>query len=198
MAGSISGISSASTAAYPVQGGKRPDPSEAFSKLDTGNKGYIDAADLEQASPSQDGKGPSAGEVLKTLDTSGDGKITKEEFTDGAKKLGEQLHAQFDQSRVDSAVAASGAAAADQADSQGGASGASAGGETGAGASATGTTASSSASKTYEAADTNEDGSVSEKERLAYEQKTQAAQQAYQQAAASFESQSFGSLQTAA
>lgn len=108
--GSISGsFSGVNTASF---NGRRSDLSkmavEVFEKLDTGNKGYIDKTDLQNAvdqiadvqKSSSGNKGPSADDLLKAFDGNGDGKISKQEFTVGTKKLAEQFESQFNQSRT--------------------------------------------------------------------------------------------------
>lgn len=76
-----------------------------FSKLDTKNQGYIEKSDLQTAltaageASGKDGQSVNVDATFSALDGNGDGKVTK---------LGDQLNAQFDASRV----SAGGAAAA--------------------------------------------------------------------------------------
>src|SRR5450830_1097039 len=157
--------------------------STLFDKLDTKKKGYIDQADLQAAAPNA--KDDNSAAVFKALDTDGDGKVSKSELSTAIDKVGEQLNAQRDASRVDAAgadagggaaaanagVAASGGAKAGGAHHGGGHGGGHEGAAPAAGASGG---ASSTATKYVAAADTNNDGTVSDAEEAAYEQ-TQAA-----------------------
>jgi len=95
---------------YPGLGGnqraqQRPDPSQIadtlFSKLDTENKGYLEVADLETAFANLDSSSDtSAGDVFGQFDGDSDGKITKEELTSGLKSLAEELDSQFSAMRM--------------------------------------------------------------------------------------------------
>ena len=113
MSSTIDGISSAIIGFRPPPSrGTRPDLSKVadavFGQLDTGNKGYVDKADLQNAveqvtrtKKSGSGNGaPSADDLLKAFDSNGDGKITKQEFSDGTKRLAEQFESQFNRSRT--------------------------------------------------------------------------------------------------
>ena len=112
----VSGNSTATSATFLP--GRRPDPSklaeQAFSKLDVGNKGFLDKTDLTSAFEKIGAANPNAStstpatqvdEIIKSLDSSGDGKITKQEFSDGLSRVAEQLDQQFNAQRF----AASGA-----------------------------------------------------------------------------------------
>jgi EF-hand domain pair/EF hand len=138
---------------------ERPDAEQAFKALDSGNKGYLTADDLQAAVVKISAEGarradtagpsaPSAQEMLAQLDGDGDGKVTRQEFKADPK-----------------------------ASPSGGAQGASpAGGQPPAGAAGAGggskaASSTSSSSETYEPADANEDGKVSAQEQQAYDAK---------------------------
>src|SRR5450830_1092971 len=160
--------------------------STLFDKLDTKKKGYIDQADLQAAAPNA--KDDNSAAVFKALDTDGDGKVSKSELSTAIDKVGEQLNAQRDASRVEAAadagggaaaanaaVAASGGAKAGGAHHGGGHGGGHEGAAPAAGASGgASSTATATATKYVAAADTNNDGTVSDAEEAAYEE-TQAA-----------------------
>src|SRR5450830_312826 len=164
--------------------------STLFDKLDTKKKGYIDQADLQAAAPNA--KDDNSAAVFKALDTDGDGKVSKSELSTAIDKVGEQLNAQRDASRVDAAaadagggaaaanaaVAASGGARAGGAHHGGGHGGGGHGGRHEGAAPAAGASGGASptttATKYVAAADANNDGTVSDAEEAAYEQ-TQAA-----------------------
>ena len=169
----ISNISGSS--AY--SGMQRPDPAQMadkmFSKLDTAGKGYIDKTDLQAAldqtsSSGNSGNTPSADEILKKLDGNGDGKVTKQEMSDSINKLVNELNSQLNSSQSGAKSAAQSAGGSPPA------GGPPPGAASGGSASANGSSASSSAtsssssSKTYDPADTNQDGKVSMQEQIAY------------------------------
>jgi hypothetical protein len=136
------------------------DPGAAlFNKLDTKQKGYIDAADLKTAlGPNADqGK---ADALLKQLDGNGDGRVTKSELSVAIKKVGDELSAQQDQARV----------------KQGGA-GAHAGGAGRPPPAKADGAASASDIKYVAAADSDGNGTVSEAEQAAYEKLLAAAEE---------------------
>lgn len=184
---SISGISSTSTYSGSVSSVKRqrPDPAQmaeqAFSKLDTKGQGYLEVSDLESAfsniasasgSTSGSDAASTANDLFKKLDADSDGKVTKDEFSSGLKKLADDLESQFNQSRTSGVGQDRGAPPPPP---PSGASEASGGGTdaVSSGSATTSSTATSaandtSASKTYEAADTNQDGKVTQKEEEAY------------------------------
>ena len=136
---------------------ERPDAEQLFKELDTGNKGYLTADDLQAAVVKISAEGakraeaasqtapsaPSAQEVLAKLDGDGDGKVTQQEFKASEPKP--------------PPANASG----------GGARGAAPAGGAGGG----GAVSSASTNQTYEPADTDEDGKVSALEEQAYEAK---------------------------
>ena len=132
---------------------------EAFSKLDTGKKGYLNKSDLQSAIDKANGgqsansnasAGPSVDDLLQSLDASGDGKVTKQEFSDGIQKLADQ---------------------SSQAPGMKGSSPPSGlqGPSPGAGGKPKGSSSSNSSSAVYDPADTNKDGIVSEAELIAYQ-----------------------------
>ena len=120
----MSTISSVSgSSAYAYQGmetssaRRRPDPSQMasdlFDKLDSEGKGYIEAADLQNAlsglqSGSSTGSSDDASELFSALDSDGDGKLTKQEMSDSLTKLADQMDAQFQQSRMNQAIGEAG------------------------------------------------------------------------------------------
>jgi hypothetical protein len=139
-----------------------------FAKLDTKQKGYVDAADLKSAAGTDSAAASKSAEVFKQLDSNSDGKVSKSELSAAVEKVGSQLDAQMDQSRVKKAAAG--------AEAHGGAPAAKSGGSDPA-----------STTKYVAAADTNGDGTVSSDEEAAYkkvlasaETKAQSQVQAYQ------------------
>ena len=134
-----------------TSGINRPDPAKMvdnlFSKLDTTNKGYLEKSDLQSAlsQPSGSDSGPAnIDEIFKRLDSNGDGKLTKSEMTSGTAQAG----------NVGGTPPTGGMPPP-------GAAGANA-------ASVTSSTDASSSTKAYEPADANQDGKVSEQERMAF------------------------------
>ncbi len=121
-----------------------------------------------------------AAKVFTDLDADKDGKVNKDEFVSGLEKKGvsaDDATKQFDaidtqkngsitQSDLETAIKSGSFAPPRPGGAQGGkpAEGAHGGGGGGAG----GVSSSSSSTKTYEAADTNQDGTVSEQEQLVY------------------------------
>jgi Ca2+-binding EF-hand superfamily protein len=92
-----------------MQGMRRPDPSKMadnlFSKLDTKGQGYIEKSDLQSAFDQVSSSRPSSGgasvdEVFQALDGDGDGKVTRQDMSDGIKKLADQLEGQFQNMRM--------------------------------------------------------------------------------------------------
>jgi Ca2+-binding EF-hand superfamily protein len=78
--------------------------SNAFSKIDTKNQGYISKSDLQSAfdkvAKSNGDSSSSVDELFSKLDTNGDSKVTKDEFTSGLQKLASQLDSQFNSMRM--------------------------------------------------------------------------------------------------
>jgi len=184
---SISGISSTSTYSGSVSSVKRqrPDPAQmaeqAFSKLDTKGQGYLEVSDLESAfsniasvsgSTSGSDATSTASDLFKKLDADSDGKVTKDEFSSGLKKLADDLESQFNQSRTSGVGQDRGAPPppppSGTSETSGNSTGAVSSVSTTASSSATNSTSDTTASKTYEAADTNQDGKVTQKEEEAY------------------------------
>ncbi|MES2026971.1 MAG: EF-hand domain-containing protein [Pseudomonadota bacterium] len=128
-----------------------PSIDDIFSSLDTKNQGYLDKESLQAAfdknSTDTEANTAKVEEIFKALDTDGDNKITKEELAAGIDQLGGPDGA---------ASAASGSGATEQAKGARPAGGG-------------GGSAESSTTKTYEAADTNQDGTVSLQELVAYQ-----------------------------
>ena len=96
---------------YGMRGMHKPDPAQLaeqlFSKLDNGNKGYLQASDISsavdalgQSGSSQASSGASADQLFSALDSDGDGKLSKSEFSDSLKQLADQLDQQFRQMRM--------------------------------------------------------------------------------------------------
>lgn len=149
-----------------MSGMKPPDPSKMvdnlFSKLDTTSKGYITKSDLQSAMDQLAGSGSSSGtsssasvdEIFKKLDTNGDSKITKEEMTSGMKNLASSHQGQLHQTGRGTPPSGSRSSPSSSTSS----------------ASAAKTT---SSTKIYQAADTNQDGTVSLQEEIAYALLTQ-------------------------
>ncbi len=133
------------------------DTESLFKKLDIKQKGYIDEADLKAAAGDDSAAASKSAEVLKQLDSDGNGKVTKSELSTAVEKVGRQLDAQMDQSRVKNATG--GAKAGEGAGGHGG------GGAPPATSSGSDT---ASATKYVAAADTNGDGTVSADEEAAY------------------------------
>jgi Ca2+-binding EF-hand superfamily protein len=145
---------------------QRPDASkladDLFSKLDTQNKGYLEASDLASAlgtgsstSSTSTGTGTSASTastdaVFKALDSDSDGKLTKNELTTGLKKVQEQLDSQFQAMRTKGKGDMPPPPPPQDADGD--------------------SDGSTSSSQTFDPADTNKDGTVSAVEAQAYKQ----------------------------
>lgn len=166
----------------------RPDPSalvdQVFSQLDTANKGYLNKTDVQTAydkiASSNNGSSTSSTSsdsasktdaVFKALDSNSDGQITKQEFKDGLKKLSDQLDAHFNNSRTKIAgqdsqtQEAKGPPPPPPPHGSGDSTG-----KTESSDSSSASSTGSSTTKSYDPADTNKDGTVSEEERLAYTQ----------------------------
>lgn len=133
-----------------------------FTKLDTKQKGYIDAADMKAAAGTDEAAASKAAEAFKQIDTDSDGKVTKSELSVAVDKVAGQLNAQLDQSRT---AAAGGDAKSGGAGHAGGGRG---------GAQAASSSDALTAEKYVAAADTNLDGTVSAEEQADYD-KLQAA-----------------------
>lgn len=152
-----------------TSGMNRPDPSkmvdDLFSKLDTTNKGYLEKSDLQSALSQSPGSASSSGtssspnvdEIFKKLDNNGDGKLTKSEMASGMSSTAQAGKGGGTPPPGGMPPPPSGSGGANSAS----------------GASSTSSTQSSSTTKTYDSADTNQDGKVSAQEKLAYELKAQ-------------------------
>lgn len=79
-----------------------PFATSLISKLDTGQKGYVDQSDLESAFSSIAGSDPSASassadQLFAKLDTNGDGKVTASELSTSLKSFADALMQQLHQ-----------------------------------------------------------------------------------------------------
>jgi len=209
---SISGVSGSTGNYFPQTGGTQRRERDAsriaenvFSKLDTKNQGYLEVSDLESAfgniasssSGSSDSSATSTSstnatnasnnsasinDLFKKLDSDGDGKVTKSEFSDGIKKLGDALETQFNARRTRGAEGSRPPPPPPPEDGEG---------QDKAGLDKTqltnlsaevGKTNSSAGAalnqiaQNFDAADTNQDGKVSLQETLAYLEKTSTTQ----------------------
>ncbi|MFZ2301653.1 MAG: EF-hand domain-containing protein [Gallionella sp.] len=150
-----------------TSGMNRPAPSkmvdDLFSKLDTTNKGYLEKSDLQSALSQSHGSGSSSGtssspnvdEIFRKLDNNSDDKITKDEMTSGMSSTAQA--GKGGGTPPPGGMPPPGAGDANSAS----------------GTSSTSSTQSSSSTKTYDPADDNQDGKVSEQERIAYAQAKQ-------------------------
>ena len=119
---SISGISNSSAMMQGMSGMRamqRPDPAQMaenlFTQLDTSGQGYLQKADLQSAldklsssASSTSDSSSNVDELFASLDADSDGKVTKNEFTDGLKKLQDSLEQQFQDGRMQMAMQAGG------------------------------------------------------------------------------------------
>jgi len=98
--GGVGGCSSAGG----MSGMQRPDSSKMvdnlFAKLDTKGQGYIEKSDFQGAFDKVSSKTASADDVFKALDGNDDGKITKQEMSDSVTKLADQLVSQLQSMRM--------------------------------------------------------------------------------------------------
>lgn len=178
-----------------------------FSKLDTKNQGYLEVSDLESAfgniasssststagtastsssgsstsSANASGNSASINDLFKKLDSDGDGKVTKSEFSDGIKKLGDALETQFNARRTRGAEGSRPPPPPPPGGGEGGDQGldktqltdlSTEVGKTNSSAGA----ALSQVAQNFDAADTNQDGKVSLQETLAYLEKASTTQ----------------------
>lgn len=145
----------ASRVGPPPGGAQPPSVDDIFSNLDTKNQGYLDKDELlaafDKNSTDTAGNQAKVDQIFKSLDTDGDNKITKDELSAGMDKLASQNGA---------AGATQTANAPQQAGAAGHAHGAGGGGKS---------SDSDSSNKVYDAADTNQDGTVSLQELIAYQ-----------------------------
>ena len=76
-----------------------------FSRLDTSSKGYIDEDDLVSAFSSLSSTdGTNASDIFTQLDGDSDGKVTESEFSSALQQLSETLNSQYDASRMQGAM----------------------------------------------------------------------------------------------
>jgi hypothetical protein len=138
-------------------------PEEAFAKIDTTNKGFITepemASAIVQISPegmslSQADAQSMAKDAFAKMDANADGKVTGTEFKDAAPKGPPQGGPSGGRPAGPPPGPPPGPGAGDSTERK--------------------ESAASSSSTSYDPADTNQDGSVSEQERLAYAVKSQA------------------------
>lgn len=165
-----------------------------FAKLDTQQKRYIDEADLKSAGGTSSADAAKSAEVFKQLDGDGNGKVTKSELSAAVEKVGSELEAQANQSRVKNATG--GAKAGEGAGGHGG------GGPPPA---KSGDSDTATATKYVAAADTNGDGTVSADEDAAYKKllagadtKAQAQVQEYKNISITSASSTSGSVDVSA
>lgn len=137
-----------------------PSVDEIFSSLDTKNQGYLDKEELQAAFDQQSGSsidnGDKVDQIFKTLDTDGDNKITKEELSAGIDRLGDQQDAAAQASNDVSQLASAGPAGSPPPRGAKGGGGAE-------------ESTSDDPYQIYETADTNQDGTVSLQELIAYQ-----------------------------
>ncbi|BBB65623.1 hypothetical protein UNDYM_1370 [Undibacterium sp. YM2] len=208
---SISGVSGSSGSYFPQTGRPQRQERDTskiaesvFSKLDTKNQGYLEVSDLESAfgniasssstntastsgidsstsSANASGNSASINDLFKKLDSDGDGKVTKSEFSDGIKKLGDALETQFNARRTRGAEGSRPPPPPAPGGGEGGDQGldktqltdlSTEVGKTNSSAGA----ALSKVAQNFDAADTNQDGKVSLQETLAYLEKASTAQ----------------------
>ncbi|WP_291994855.1 EF-hand domain-containing protein [Candidatus Accumulibacter sp. ACC003] len=111
-----------------MRGTKRPDPAQMadalFSQLDSAKQGYIEKSDLQAgfakafssssasssaaAASATSDSASAANDLFAKLDANGDGKVTKQEFSDTLKQIGEQLDSQLMHARTTAAMAQGG------------------------------------------------------------------------------------------
>ena len=193
---SISGISNSSAMMQGMSGMRamqRPDPAQMaenlFTQLDTSGQGYLQKADLQSAldklsssASSTSDSSSNVDELFASLDADSDGKVTKNEFTDGLKKLQDSLEQQFQDGRMQMAMQAGGMNGMGDMPppppAQGGNDEGFTKDELSSQLKETGSSDSSRSSlissivQNFDKADTNSDGKVSFQEAMAYQQST--------------------------
>lgn len=167
-----------------------------FSRLDTSGKGYIDEDDLVSAFSSLSStQGTDASDVFTQLDGDSDGKVTESEFSTALQQLSETLNSQYDASRMQGAMPPPPPPPADdtgftkeelssQLEEIGDTDSAR-------------STLISSIVENFDAADTNQDGTVSNAEAMAYAQTNDIATSASDDASTTAASSSTGSTSVA-
>lgn len=154
----IAALNNASTASVSSRPATRPSSEELFKQLDADNKGYLTQDDLVKISPQGAQAADAADATNKAaqafakMDADGDGKVSQTEFKAAEPKEG-----------------ADGAKGANGANGTNGPNGTPPAGGKGGPPSAAAGASTASSSKTYEAADANEDGKVTQPEQLAYD-----------------------------
>jgi hypothetical protein len=176
----VSQFSSVAAALHPAPPvGPRPKPEDLFNALDTGSKGYLTQTDLQSAIVKISDQGAKlsaadaqaqAQEIFSKLDKNGDGKATL---------------AEFKQAAPDGPPGGAAPTGGPPGGPPGGPQGAKGGKPPGGGPRGAGGGGAAQTNTTYDPADTNRDGVVSDLERLAYTAKhmsvaTQAALKTYQ------------------
>lgn len=156
--GGVGGCSSAGG----MSGMQRPDSSKMvdnlFAKLDTKGQGYIEKSDFQGAFDKVSSKTASADDVFKALDGNDDGKITKQEMSDSVTKLADQLVSQLQSMRMSGkggGMEGAGISKSDinsMLDSTGGTS-----------------QKLNDLAQNFDAADTNQDGTISAQELMTYQ-----------------------------
>jgi hypothetical protein len=160
----IAAMTTAATPGSPTASNIKPAATieQAFKSADNGNKGYLDQADVESAivklSPeglklSQDDAKALAKDAFSAMDQNQDGLVTQDEFKQSAESA-----VRPEGPRPSGRPAGAGSAGAQH-------------GSGGGGSGATSASSAGSSAKNYDAADRNQDGTVSEAERVAYADK---------------------------
>ena len=217
---SISGISNSSAMMQGMSGMRamqRPDPAQMaenlFTQLDTSGQGYLQKADLQSAldklssSASSTSDSSNVDELFASLDADSDGKVTKNEFTDGLKKLQDSLEQQFQDGRMQMAMQADGmngmGGMPPPPPAQGGNDEGFTKDELSSQLKETGSSDSSRSSlissivQNFDKADTNSDGKVSFQEAMAYQQSSTSSSTSQQSAASSEDSTTASSASSA-
>lgn len=218
---SISGISNSSAMMQGMSGMRamqRPDPAQMaenlFTQLDTSGQGYLQKADLQSAldklsssASSTSDSSSNVDELFASLDADSDGKVTKNEFTDGLKKLQDSLEQQFQDGRMQTAMQADGmngmGGMPPPPPAQGGNDEGFTKDELSSQLKETGSSDSSRSSlissvvQNFDKADTNSDGKVSFQEAMAYQQSSTSSSTSQQSAATSEDSTTASSASSA-
>ena len=217
---SISGISNSSAMMQGMSGMRamqRPDPAQMaenlFTQLDTSGQGYLQKADLQSAldklssSASSTSDSSNVDELFASLDADSDGKVTKNEFTDGLKKLQDSLEQQFQDGRMQMAMQADGmngmGGMPPPPPAQGGNDEGFTKDELSSQLKETGSSDSSRSSlissvvQNFDKADTNSDGKVSFQEAMVYQQSSTSSSTSQQSAASSEDSTTASSASSA-
>lgn len=126
MSSSIGSIGSSNALLqYDMRGMRRANPAQMadalFSQLDSAKQGYIEKSELQaafakvsssssasssaSAAASASDSASAVSDLFSKLDANSDGKVTKQEFSDTLKKVGEQLDSQLMSARTTGAVA---------------------------------------------------------------------------------------------